>query len=323
VCRKLGALAALGLEVRQRSALGPGQVRVSLRACAVNFPDLLMVEGKYQHKPSLPFTPGLEGAGTITEVAPAIDHVRVGDNVIVWQCIGTFADEIVLAAEHVVQKPARLTFEEAAGFLVAHSTAYHALLTRARLVPGEVVLVLGAAGGVGLAAVQLASCLGARVIAAASTSNKLAVAAANGADHLINYEEEDLALAVKRITGDRGADVILDPVGGGSATPTLRCLAFGGRLLIVGFAAGKIPLIEANRVLLRGGSVLGVRAGEAARREPGLRARELAALLGLADQHGLRPVISRRFPLDRFLDGLQLLATRAAIGRVVLLMPGT
>ena len=319
LCRTLGPPEDLVLAEIPRRALAPGETRVAIAASGINFPDTLTILGKYQHKPPLPFTPGVESAGTVVEVAVNAGPRRVGDRVITRQRTGGYAEEIVLPASALVPLPEGFDFAEGASFFVASLTAYHALLERARLRAGETVLVHGAAGGVGLAAVELSRRLGARVIATASTAAKLAVARGRGADDLINYTSEDFVAAVRRITNDRGVDVVFDPVGGEVLKQSLRTVAWGGRVLVVGFASGTIPELAANRILLKGCSVIGVRAGEAGRQDPARGRSALAALLDFAAEGHLRPHISHRLPLSEFARGMRLLMDREAIGRVVLM----
>ncbi|HLJ63906.1 MAG TPA: NADPH:quinone oxidoreductase family protein [Stellaceae bacterium] len=315
LCRELGSL---GLEDVPPQPLGNSAVRVEIRAAGINFPDILMCAGLYQHKPPLPFTPGMEAAGVVTEIGRAVTDVAVGDKVIIHHRTGLYAAEAVVPPDSLLPLPKGFSFEEGASFLVANLTAYHALTERGALQRGETLLVHGAGGGVGLAAVELGKLLGARVIACASSDDKLAVALARGADHLINTRREAFAPRVKALTGEEGADVIYDPVGGESFTQSFRCIAWGGRLLVIGFAGGTIPAVEANRILIKGCAVIGVRAGEAGRRDPARGAATLAAIQVMAAEGKLRPHISHRLPLAAFAEGMALLSERKAIGRVVL-----
>ncbi|MGO8918308.1 MAG: NADPH:quinone oxidoreductase family protein [Stellaceae bacterium] len=321
LCRALGPPERLSLEDLPPAPLAAGEARVRLHACGINFPDILTIQGKYQHRPDLPFTPGVESAGTIAELAPDVAAWRVGDRVITRQRVGGYAEEIVLPAAQLVRLPPGFSFAEGASFVVAGLTAYHALVQRAALRPGESLLVHGAAGGVGLAAVELGKLLGARVIATASSAEKLAAARARGADAVIDYTAEDFVEAVRHLTGGAGADVIFDPVGGEVLVQSLRAIAWGGRLLVVGFAGGTIPALAANRILLKSCAVMGVRAGEAARKAPPLAAAAVAALLAHAEHGHLRPHLCASLPLARYAEGMRLLMDRKAIGRVVLL-PG-
>jgi NADPH:quinone reductase len=317
VCRKLGPPEALGLEMLPRVALEPGSVRVGIAAAGINFPDYLTIQGLYQHRPQLPFVPGVEAAGTIVETAPDVDRAMIGRPVIARMRTGGYAEEAVVPARDVFPLPQGFSVTEGATFLVAHTTAYHALKTRAGLSEGQTLLVVGAAGGVGLASVQIGKILGARVLAAASTAAKLEVATRAGADCAIDYAAQNLEDAVRSTTQGRGADVVLDPVGLAQET-ALRCVAPGGRLLIAGFAGGSIPAYAANRILLKGCSVLGIRAGEAGRNNPEMRRREIADLLELAEKGLARPLVSAQFPLEDFAAAMRILGDRKAVGRVAL-----
>jgi NADPH2:quinone reductase len=317
VCGELGPPERLQLLRLPYKPLAPGTVRVELKASGINFPDLLVIEGKYQHRLALPFVPGQEAAGIVVEAAPDVDTFSVGQQVIVRMQTGGYAEQAVVPANQIIGLPAGFSFAEGATFLVAHMTAYHALSTRAALATGQSLVVLGAAGGVGLAAVQIGKTLGARVIAAASTAEKLRYAAQFGADDLINYTETRVDEGVKRLTADAGADVVFDPVGI-AQDAALRCVNHAGKLLIAGFAGGSIPAYAANRILLRGASVIGIRAGEAGRRDPQMRRREFAALHALAAKGVVRPLVFAAYPLHRYAEAMHLLASRQAIGRIAL-----
>lgn len=318
VCRELGPPESLKLEDVQHTALAPGQVRVAIHAAGLNFPDILMAAGEYQLKPPLPFTPGMEAAGEVIEVAGA-DSVSVGDKVIVKARFGCYADEIVVMPDQLVPLPSAFDYAQGAAFLAAHGTAYHALKDRAQIQPGEVLLVHGAGGGVGLAAVELGKVFGATVIACASSEEKLAVAQQRGADHAVFYGREPFKDAVKRITGGRGVDVVFDPVGGAIFEDSLRCIAWGARLLVIGFTGG-VGVAKTNLVLIKGASVLGVRAGEAVRKNPALNVARMADLSRLANERRISPNISHRLPLEDYAAAMRLLMGRRAIGRVVLTM---
>jgi NADPH:quinone reductase len=321
VCRELGAPETLRLESVARRSLAGGEVRVAVHAAGLNFPDVLMIEGKYQLKPDLPFTPGMEAAGQVIEVAADAAGNAVGDRVIVKLRHGAFADEIVVTPQQLAPLPEGFDYAEGATFMAAHGTAYHALVDRGALKPGEVLLVHGAGGGVGLAAVELGKVLGATVIAAASSEAKLEVAKARGADHTVLYGSGPFRDAVKRITDGRGADVVFDPVGGKVFEESLRCIAWGARLLVIGFTGG-IGMAATNLVLIKGASVLGVRAGEAVRRDPALGVTRQAALWRLASEGRVRPNVSHRLPLQDCAAAMRLLLERQAIGRVALIMRG-
>ena len=318
VCRELGPPEGLRLETFASLPLSAGEVRVAVRAAGINFPDVLMAAGEYQLKPLLPFTPGVEAAGEVVEVNAA-EGVAVGDKVIVKMRHGAYCDEAVARPSQLVRLPSTFDYAEGATFLAGHGTAYHALIDRGRLQPGEVLLVHGAGGGVGLAAVEMGKMLGATVIATASSDEKLEIARARGADHLIRYDREPFRDAVKRITDGQGADVVFDPVGGEVFENSMRCINWGARLLIVGFTGG-IGLAKTNLLMIKGASVLGVRAGEAVRKDPALGKVRLAALLEWAEAGKIRPNISHRLPLEDYARAMRLLIDRKAIGRVALTM---
>jgi NADPH2:quinone reductase len=318
VCRELGPPESLRLEIFESLPLKPGEVRVAVRAAGINFPDILMVAGEYQLKPPLPFTPGVEAAGDVVEVNDA-KGVALGDRVIVKMRHGAYCDEAVATPTQLVKLPSTFDYAEGATFLAGHGTAYHGLIDRGRLLPGEVLLVHGAGGGVGLAAVEMGKMLGATVIAAASSEEKLAIAKARGADHLVLYAREPFRDAVKRITDGRGADVVFDPVGGEVFENSMRCIAWGARLLIIGFTGG-IGLAKTNLLMIKGASVLGVRAGEAVRKNPALGEIRIKALLEWAEAGKIRPNVSHRLPLEDYARAMRLLIDRKAIGRVALTM---
>ena len=317
VCRELGPPEILKFETVASAPLAAGQARVAIHAAGINFPDILMVAGQYQFKPEPPFTPGVEAAGEVIEMRDA-PGVNVGDRVIVKARLGCYADEMVVDAGQLSPLPPAFDYAQGATFLAAHGTAWHALADRAQLRAGETLLVHGAGGGVGLAAVELGKVMGATVIAAASSEEKLAVAKQRGADHVILYEREPFRDAVKRITDGKGADVIFDPVGGEIFEQSLRCMAWGARVLVIGFTGG-IGLARTNLVLIKGASVLGVRAGEAVRKNPSLGVARMAALDKLAAEGKVSPNISHRMPLADVAPAMRLLTERKAIGRVVLL----
>jgi len=318
VCRELGPPEKLRLERFVAAPLAPGQVRVAIRAAGINFPDILMAAGEYQLKPPLPFTPGVEAAGDVVEVDDT-DAVAVGDKVIVKMRHGAYCDEAVVTPSQLTPLPSTFDYAEGATYLAGHGTAYHALIDRGQVQKGEVLLVHGAGGGVGLAAVEMGKLLGATVIAAASSEEKLAIAKARGADHLVLYAREPFREAVKRITDGRGADVVFDPVGGEIFENSMRCINWGARLLVIGFTGG-IGLAKTNLLMIKGASVLGVRAGEAVRRDPALGEMRIKALLEWAEAGKLRPNVSHRMPLEDYARAMRLLIDRKAIGRVALVM---
>lgn len=319
VCRELGPPERLHLENFAPTPLRNGQVRVAIHAAGINFPDILMAAGEYQLKPELPFTPGMEAAGEISEIGDGVAGVAQGERVIVKLRHGGYADEAVVSPAQLTPLPSNFDYAEGATFLAAHGTAYHALIDRGQVRAGEVLLVHGAGGGVGLAAVEMGKMLGATVIAAASSEAKLAVAKEKGADHLLLYAREPFRDAVKRITKGRGADVVFDPVGGDILENSLRCIAWGARVLVIGFTGG-IGLARTNLLLIKGASVLGVRAGEAARRNPTLGEVRIKNLMQWAEAGKIRPHISHRLLLENYAQAMRLLIDRKAIGRVALMM---
>jgi NADPH:quinone reductase len=319
VCRELGSAESLRLEQFESKVLKPGQVRVAVRAAGINFPDILMAAGEYQLKPELPFTPGMEAAGDVSEIAGDVPGIAVGDRVIVKLRHGGYADEVVVTPAQLTPLPSTFDYAEGATFLAAHGTAHHALVDRGQIRSGEVLLVHGAGGGVGLAAVEIGKLLGAIVIAAASSEEKLAVAKARGADHGVLYGAGPFRDVVKRLTDDKGADVVFDPVGGDIFEQSLRCINWGARLLVIGFTGG-VGVAKTNLVLIKGASVLGVRAGEAARRDPKIGEARIAQLLAWAEAGKIRPNVSHRLPLADVATAMRLLTERKAIGRVALMM---
>ncbi len=296
----------------------PGEVLIRVRAAALNFPDVLMVAGSYQHKPALPFIPGVEAAGEITALGPGAAGWSVGDRVIFGKRPGCFAEYATVSVEALFPAPQQWSFAEAAAYRVAATTAYNALVHRAALKPREVLLVHGATGGVGMAAVQLGKHLGARVIATGGDDGKLSVVRDQGADFVINYRATDFVPLVKDLTDGRGADVVYDPVGGETFARSLRCAAFGGRLLIIGFTSGDPSILKSNHILIKCLSVIGVRAGEYARHHRPLAedyARELPRLAALGV---MRPHISHRFALEQVAEAMRTLQARQVVGKAVL-----
>jgi NADPH2:quinone reductase len=297
---------------------GPGEVRVRVRAASVNFPDLLMTRGDYQFKPPLPFTSGLDVAGELDALGEGVTGWAIGDAVVGGARLGGFAEYAVLPAGGLRPKPARLSFAQGAAYGVAYLTAYVALARRAALRPGEWLLVHGAAGGVGLAAVDLGKALGARVIAASASDSKLAlIGEAYAPEALINVTG-GFRDQVKALTGGRGADVIYDPVGGDVFDESVRCIAFDGRLLAVGFASGRIPTLSVNLPLIKGFSLMGVRAGEYGRQFPDKGRENLDAVWRLADQGLIRPRVHAELPLARWREAFDLLASRQVVGKAVI-----
>ena len=319
LCRELGAIDALRVEEVASPRPAAGQVLIDVKAAAANFPDVLMVEGKYQFKPPMPFAPGCEVAGNVIEVGSGVTHVKAGDAVLAIVPHGGFAEEAVADESRVVVLPAGVDLEIAAAFMFTYATSYHALRDRAALSPGETLLVLGAAGGVGLAAVELGRKMGARVIAAASSEAKLEACRSRGAAETINYASEDLRQRVKELTQGRGVDVVLDPVGGPYTEPALRSLAWRGRLLVVGFANGEIPRIPLNLALLKGCAILGVFWGDFTRREPEAHAANTRQLVQWMAAGELEPLICERLPLAQGVEALRLVKERRVRGKVLVL----
>jgi NADPH:quinone reductase len=318
LCRAYGPPESLVIEDVESPTPGPGEVVISVKASGVNFPDVLIIQNKYQVKPPLPFSPGSEVAGVIKAVGENVTHVAPGDEVFAFTVYGGFAQEVKTDAKRLLPIPAGMTFPTAAAFGLTYATSDHALRDRGELEAGETLLVLGAAGGVGLAAVEIGKALGARVIACASSDDKLAVCREHGADETINYATEDFRERIKAITGGKGADVIYDPVGGSYTEPALRSIAWRGRLLVVGFAAGDIPKIPLNLTLLKGCAIVGVYWGEFTRREPERFAQEMHQLGQWYGEGRIRPHISATYPLDRAADALNDMAQRRVVGKVVL-----
>lgn len=319
LCTQYGPPDALAIEdVPSPPPPGPKEAVVSVRAAGINFPDLLIIQNKYQHKPPLPFSPGCECAGVVKEVGERVTHVRPGDRVMAYTVYGAFAEEVKTDAARLLPIPGGMDDTTAASFLVAYGTSHHALCDRGALKAGETLLVLAAAGGVGLAAAEIGKAIGARVIACASTEEKLAVCRAHGADATINYTTEPFRERIRQLTGGRGADVVYDPVGSSYTELALRSTAWRGRLLVVGFAGGEIPRIPLNLVLLKGCAIVGISWRELNRREPESVAASVRQLARWYAEGRLKPHVSATLPLERAADGLKLMAARGIIGKVVL-----
>lgn len=318
LCKNWGPPDALVIEDLPSPKPGKGQLSVSVKASGVNFPDVLIIQNKYQFKPELPFSPGSEIAGVVRQVGEGVEGFRPGDRVMALIRSGGFAEEVVVDEGLVAPVPTGIEFTVAASFGLVYATAYHALKDRAEIKAGESLLVLGAAGGVGLAAVELGKLLGAHVIACASSDDKLETCKRRGAHATINYEREDLREAVKRLTDGEGVDVVFDPVGGKYSEPAVRGMAWKGRYLVVGFAAGEIPKIPLNLALLKGCAIVGVFWGEFARREHGLNVANLKALTEWLRSGKIKPLVSDTYPLERAADALNDLMNRKVHGKVVL-----
>lgn len=318
LCKAWGPPESLVVEDVVLPAPGPGEVHIEVKAASVNYPDVLIIQKKYQVQPPLPFTPGSEAAGVVRAVGEGVRHVKPGDRVIAFTGTGAFAEELIAPASGVIPLPGNVPDEVAASFTLVYGTSHHAVVDRAALKPGETMLVLGAAGGVGLAAVEIGKALGARVIAAASSDEKLAVCTAHGADATINYAREDLREAIKAATDGRGPDVIYDPVGGIYAEPAFRSIAWRGRYLVVGFANGEIPKLPLNLALLKGASLVGVFWGEFAKREPQANLAAMRQMMGWMVEGKLKPRVSARYGLHDVPRALNALAAREVTGKVVI-----
>jgi NADPH:quinone reductase len=317
-CVNFGPLENLALADVRDLVAGADEIVVQVKAAGVNFPDALMVQGKYQVKPPLPFTPGLECAGVVTSVGAGVTTFKPGDRVAALPNPGAFAEQVRLPASAAFLIPDTVDFAAAAAFLLTYGTSWYGLVTRGQLAAGETLLVLGASGGVGLAAVQIGKLLGARVIAAASSADKLALCTRNGADAVIDYSREDVKVRVRELTEGRGADVIFDPVGGDLSEAALRSCAWRGRLLVIGFAAGAIPKLPTNLILLKGCAVIGVAWGAYGVHEPEPYRAEIDTLIARLGAGDLVPHVSATYPLAKTVDALRDLTERRATGKVLI-----
>lgn len=312
---QLGGLDALELEDIPSPSPEPGTIRVAVHAAGVNFADTLMIKGFYQHKPPLPFTPGMEAAGEVTAVGDGVTAFKVGDRVLAPMRFGAYAEEALIDAGHAVHMPDGMDYSTGAAFPIAYGTSHLALTHRTQLKPGEILLVLGASGGVGLTAVEVGKALGATVIACASSAEKLEVARSRGADHLIDYTKEDIRERVKQLTG--GADVVYDPVGGDASRAALRCLNFEGRLITLGFASGDIPQIAANYLLVKNISAIGYSFSSYRFEQPAVMRRTLEEICRWYGEGKLKPHISFTFPLAQTKEALKALVERRSTGKVI------
>jgi NADPH2:quinone reductase len=297
---------------------GKGEVRIRMHAAGVNFPDVLIIQNLYQFKPPLPFSPGGEAAGIVEAVGEGVTRFKAGDRVIAMIGNGAFREQFLAHEKQVIPMAGDMPFDVAAGFTMTYGTSHHALKQRARLQAGETMLVLGAAGGVGLTALELGKLMGAKVIAAASSDEKLALCREYGADEVINYSTEDLKERVKQITGGKGVDVVYDPVGDKYAEPAFRSIAWNGRYLVVGFAAGEIPKLPLNLPLIKGASIVGVFWGAFTAHEPKLHEENMAELLTWFAEGKLKPHVSAHLPLERGAEAIRMLMDRKAKGKVIL-----
>ncbi len=320
VCNEYGSTQNMAVEQRDDLEPGQGQVLIDVRGAGVNFPDILTVEGKYQFKPPLPFIPGTEVSGVITKVGKGVTGRSVGDEVVGTTQTGAFADQIVTSEHSTFLKGDTMSFEQAAGFAITYGTSYYALKQQANLQEGETVLVLGAAGGVGVSCIQIAKAMGARVIAAASTDDKLDYACKAGADLRINYSNENLKEKVKELTGGKGADVIYDPVGGDYSEQAFRAVAWDGRFLVIGFAAGPIPRMPLNLALLKGASLVGVFWGSWMARDPFASKQNFEELVDMVDAGSFSPLVSEVYSMHDFQKAFACISERRAKGKVVLSM---
>lgn len=318
ICKEFGPVEALVVEEFDLPPPGPGQVRVRVEAAGVNFPDTLIVQGKYQAKPERPFVPGAELAGTVEAIGEGVTELTVGTDVVGMVGIGAFAGVANISAARLLERPASMDAQTAAGFSMTYGTSMHALKQRANLQPGETLLVLGASGGVGLAAVELGKAMGATVIAAASSDEKLEVARKAGADHVVNYSTASLKDSIKTLTNGKGVDVVYDPVGGDLLEDAVRATGWGGRVLVVGFASGTIPKIPANLLLLKGSSLVGVFFGTFRDRDPAANRANFEQMFAWHAEDKLRPLISQTMDISRATEAFDILTSRSAIGKIVL-----
>lgn len=321
LCKAWGLPDTLVVEECPDLSPAPGQVVIDVKAAGVNFPDVLIIQNKYQFKPELPFTPGSELSGIVTAVGEGVSHVKIGDKVIAFIGNGAFAQQVAVPAHAIMPMPPGMDFDTAAAITLTYGTSHHAVVDRAGLKAGETMLVLGAAGGVGLAAIEIGKALGARVIAAASSDEKLDICKQHGADLTINYSTEDLREAIKKATDGKGPDVIYDPVGGVYAEPAFRSIAWRGRYLVIGFANGEIPKLPLNLTLLKGASLVGVFWGEFAKREPKANLAAMRELIGWLAEGKIKPHISGRYALEDTAKALNDIAARKVTGKVVI-QPG-
>jgi len=320
LCSRLGGPDDLEFKDIPDPTPGPGEAVVRVKAAALNFFDTLIIAGKYQLKPTLPFSPAAEFSGVVETIGDGVTMVKPGDRVVASMGYGAAREKVLIRADKLVKLPDNLDFERAAGLIITYGTTLHALKDRAKLQPGETLAVLGASGGVGIAAVELGKLMGARVIACASADNKLAFTREHGADETINYAKEDVKEGLRRVTGGNGPNVIYDPVGGSYAESALRAIAWQGRFLVVGFAAGEIPKLPLNLVLLKGCDVLGVFWGAFTERDPAGHRANIAQLMQWCADGKLSAHIHASYPLEKTADALKVLAERKAMGKVILTM---
>jgi NADPH2:quinone reductase len=317
LCKAFGPPESLVLEEVPDPQPSTGQIVIDVEACAINFPDVLMINDQYQFKPPMPFSPGGEVAGVISAIGDGVSGRSIGDRVLASTGWGGLAEKVAVGADAAIAVPDDIDLVHASGFLYAYGTSHYALADRAQLQPGETLVVLGAAGGVGLAAVELGAVMGATVIAAASSEEKLALCREHGAQMTINYATEDLKKQIRELTGGKGADVVYDPVGGPYAEPALRSMAWEGRFLVIGFAAGDIPKVPLNLTLLKGCSIVGVFWGSFVGRDPERHRQNVKTLMEWWSSGKLKPHVSSQYPLARAGEAIRELADRNAKGKVV------
>ena len=318
VCEKYGPPSDLVLKELPDLEPKEKEVVVQVKACSLNFPDTLIIQGKYQYKPELPFTPGSDIAGKVKLVGEGVKHLKVGDEVFGFVSKGGFAEEVLAPARNIFPKPPKMDYATGASFLMAYGTSYHALKNRAKLKPGETLVVLGASGGVGLAAVELGKQMGARVIACASTDEKVDFCKTHGADEGINYTKEDLKKSIKELTNGKGADVIYDPIGDKFSEPALRAIAWEGRFLVVGFAAGEIPKIPLNLALLKGCQIVGVFWGSWAMQFPNDNMQNTMELINMHADGKLNPHIHAKYELEEAHKAMEEMMNRKVRGKIVI-----
>ncbi|MGI9234032.1 MAG: NADPH:quinone oxidoreductase family protein [Woeseiaceae bacterium] len=318
ICNEYGPPESLRIETVDDPVPGSGQILVDVAAAGINFPDVLAIAGKYQVKTPTPFVPGNEAAGVVAALGDGVSQFAVGDKVIINSKGGAFAEKCLAPVHTAMPLPDALSFEQGAGFSVTYGTSYHALKQSARLQPGETVLVLGAAGGVGITAVEIAKVMGARVIAAASSDEKLEFAVSAGADETVNYSTEPLKERVKELTGGDGADVVYDPVGGELADQAFRATAWHGRYLVIGFACGEIPKFAANIALLKEASIIGVWWGTWASKNPELQIQNMMDMAKLVAEGTLTPRVTESYALDDYVNAFKAITERRALGKVIL-----
>jgi|TARA_R100000005_G_scaffold93927_1_gene70587 NADPH2:quinone reductase len=318
VCKEFGDPDILVMEDVPEPKVTKGMVKIEVHSVGLNFPDTLMVAGKYQFKPPFPFSPGMESSGIVTEVGEGVTNVAVGDRVMANHGVGGFAEYVLAPEQNTYKIPDNMPYDQAAGFPVTYGTTYHGLVDRGRLQPGEVLLVHGAAGGVGLNAVELGKALGATVIGTVGSDEKMDIVRQYGADHVINYSKENIRDRVKELTGDKGADVIYDAVGGDAFDQSMRCINWDGRLLVIGFASGRIAELKTNLVLLKGCSVIGVFWGEWTRRYPEKNRANFITMLDMVKEGKLKPHVSMHFPLEKGAEAMKALLSRKSTGKVII-----